>query len=282
MWPRTNVGYPGMRVKVFNHYEPIMGQMQSFEGGAEMVGLPPGRYTVQQSDPKTGMPSRIGAVDLTGGGMEMGAASGTAMASLKVTVHEQGGGKLNSPLFVVLQGDAATDAANGHTNEKGEATFERLPAGEYRVRVFGQSRAYPMVRVEVMGKATSRDKVAVANGESAELRAVVLGTPLGSVEEVAQRDGKGVAGAMIVLVPVDETDDAELFRRDQSDLDGTFTLPQVMPGRYIAVAIDDGWKLEWGKAAVLSKYLTKGVAVEVGAGGARTMTLPEALVVQGR
>ena len=277
-----NVGYPQLRVKVFDHYEPVMGQVQNFEGGAEMVGLPPGRYAVQQSDPKTGMALRTSAVDLTSGGMEMNATNGAAVASLKVTVEGEGGAKLGGQLFVVLQGGATADATNAQADDKGVATFERLAAGEYRIHVFGQNRGYPVLRVDVKGKGVSRHLLTVASGEAVEAKVVVAGGPLVSLEGVARRNGKGVAGAMIVLVPVDDTEDAELFRRDQSDLDGTFVLPEVLPGRYIAVAIEDGWRLEWGKAAVLGKYLVKGVAVEVGAGGARTLKLPEPLVVQAR
>ena len=42
------------------------------------------------------------------------------------------------------------------------------------------------------------------------------------VSGVAQRAGKGAAGAMIVLVPKNPDANRDLFRRDQSDLDGTF------------------------------------------------------------
>jgi hypothetical protein len=37
----------------------------------------------------------------------------------------------------------------------------------------------------------------------------------------------------------------DLFRRDQSDLDGTFSLHGVIPGTYTVVAIDNGWDLDW-------------------------------------
>lgn len=49
------------------------------------------------------------------------------------------------------------------------------------------------------------------------------------VEGVAKRDGKGAPGAMIVMVPKDPEMNGELFRRDQSDLDGTFSLGPSFP-----------------------------------------------------
>jgi len=42
-----------------------------------------------------------------------------------------------------------------------------------------------------------------------------------NVEGTAKRAGTPFAGAMVVLVPEDPEDNADLFRRDQSDLDGT-------------------------------------------------------------
>ena len=75
------------------------------------------------------------------------------------------------------------------------------------------------------------------------------------MEGFAKKDGKPAAGVMIVLIPSDVNDNVELFRRDQSDLDGSFLLPNVIPGKYTAVPIENGWELEWGRPEVLSQYL---------------------------
>ena len=90
---------------------------------------------------------------------------------------------------------------------------------------------------------------------------------LGRVEGTAVRAGKPEGGAMVVLVPLDPVKDASLIRRDQSDSDGTFTLPSVLPGRYTVVAIANGWDLEWMSPAVLKPYLKDGETVNVTAGG---------------
>jgi hypothetical protein len=47
-----------------------------------------------------------------------------------------------------------------------------------------------------------------------------------------------------------------LFRRDQSDTDGTFSLRDVLPGRYKIVAIENGWDLEWGNTEILKTHLS--------------------------
>jgi hypothetical protein len=72
---------------------------------------------------------------------------------------------------------------------------------------------------------------------------------------------------MIVLVPADAADNQVLFRRDQSDSDGTFTLANVVPGRYTVLAINNGWELEWAKPEVLKKFMALGEGVIVEARG---------------
>ncbi|MGC2659950.1 MAG: carboxypeptidase-like regulatory domain-containing protein, partial [Bryobacteraceae bacterium] len=67
--------------------------------------------------------------------------------------------------------------------------------------------------------------------------------------------------AMILLLPADGNPD--LIRRDQSDSDGTFTLPDVLPGRYTLVAIDNGHDLAYQDRAVMEKYLAQGQTVEI-------------------
>ena len=77
----------------------------------------------------------------------------------------------------------------------------------------------------------------------------------------------------MLLVPEDGTRDKQRYRRDESDSDGTFTLRQVIPGRYIAVAILNGWSLEWGDPAVLNPYLEKGEKITVTTEKAPNLTL---------
>ena len=87
---------------------------------------------------------------------------------------------------------------------------------------------------------------------------------------------------MVVLVPSDPETKDEQFRRDQSDSDGSFSLPNVIPGQYTIVAIADGWDLDWSKPGVIAHYLPKGHKVTVAAAAHTTVDLPEPLEVQPR
>src|SRR2546430_16081729 len=73
----------------------------------------------------------------------------------------------------------------------------------------------------------------------------------GHITGTALKKDKPVSGVMIVLAPLDLRSNPGLFRRDQSDSDGTFSLNAVVPGRYTLMAIEDGWDLEWDEPDVL-------------------------------
>ncbi len=83
------------------------------------------------------------------------------------------------------------------------------------------------------------------------------------VEGFARKGEKGVAGAMVLLVPKDPAAFPDLVRRDQSDSDGSFSIRDAAPGEYVAVAIEDGWDLDWARPEVMRRYLPGGVAVTV-------------------
>lgn len=88
---------------------------------------------------------------------------------------------------------------------------------------------------------------------TAELVESVVG-----IEGVVEKKGKAIAGVMVALVPNDPEANVELFRRDQSDFDGTFSLRGVIPGTYTIVAVEDAWGFDWLKAGVLARYVRKG------------------------
>jgi hypothetical protein len=87
---------------------------------------------------------------------------------------------------------------------------------------------------------------------------------------------------MVVLVPNNPDMNRDLFRRDQSDLDGTFSLRDVVPGNYTILAIENGWDLDWSQPGVISAYLKRGRTIEVGSQPGSTMRLPEAVEVVSR
>ena len=132
----------------------------------------------------------------------------------------------------------------------------------------GSQRAKPGALLHVTGE-----------GQTATL---TLGTGSVGMTGYVRQQGKGVSGAMVVLVPAAGDHSIDLYRRDQSDLDGSFRFSTVVPGDYLLLAIHDGWSLEWGKPEALAPYLLKAVPVTVPTGGHGVMKMDEAASVQAR
>ena len=92
---------------------------------------------------------------------------------------------------------------------------------------------------------------------------VTLSGAVTRVEGFARKNGNGFAGAMIVLLPNNRALWKALTRRDQSDSDGSFALPDVAPGNYTAIAIEDGWALDWSSPDAMARYLREGTSVTI-------------------
>jgi hypothetical protein len=90
--------------------------------------------------------------------------------------------------------------ARGAMSPTREVTFADVVPGNYEVLAGSESRAYSVVSIIVNGSRVSGHSFTVPAGTTLALSlSVVRGTA--DVSGVAQQDGKGAAGAMIVLVP---------------------------------------------------------------------------------
>jgi hypothetical protein len=164
---------------------------------------------------------------------------------------------------------------------KGEAELAQIAAGRYDVLVWGENKPYSIAHISAEGAEVSGHSLTIAAGSSPSVSLTVVGGSL-NVEGTAKRAGKPFAGAMVVLVPKNPEGNRGLFRRDQSDLDGTFNLQNVVPGSYTVLAIENGWDLDWSQAGVIAAYVNRGRPIEVGNHFGRTMKLPEAVEVQSK
>jgi hypothetical protein len=285
----TLKGAPGsilstLQTPVFDGMEQVPAQVQqTTDGGSEVVGLAPGQYQFATMDGTAGggpqVGSQIGEVDLTQGPMEVDAQRSVSEGSILLNLVMENGAKLPAQSTVLLRGTRPGIDERQMVDEDGTVTFRGVPPDDYHFLIFGDNRIWQTIRLEEGGKSLSQDHRLLAAGESVSLKLVVAGSAK-LVEGLAVRDGKPMAGAMIVLVPVDAIQNIDLFRRDQSDLDGTFALPDVAAGRYILVAIENGWTLEWGRPEVLAPFLAKGMPVEVPSIQRETLELTSPVTVQ--
>jgi hypothetical protein len=247
-------------------------------GVYELSGIAAGRYTVRMPE-ANGHTNEPIEVNLNGGG-ELDVSSGKATSQIKATTQLAGAGSLPEDLQIVLRSSKGR-RIQVRVDAKGDANFPDVIAGKYDVLAGSATQRFSVVRIAIETGTTSGHTVTVPAGVSLTL-ALSIAEGSVSVEGFAKRDGKPVGGAMIVLVPKIAEGDYDSFRRDESDLDGSFSLHDVVPGSYTVIAIENGWDLEWAKPAVVAQYLKHGRTLEVGNGSTTTIRIAEAVEVQAR
>jgi Carboxypeptidase regulatory-like domain len=204
------------------------GNVQNVSPGVyEMTGLAAGRYVVRMPGSANDMKEPT-EIDLTGDGQELDAPSSSPASSVKATMQLLGGAPLPPQLSVELSSAKGKIPMTAEVDAKGEVTFQNVIPGGYNVLAGTPTNAYAVVRIASQGSDTAGRALNVPTGSSLTISLWLIEGAV-TVEGFADRSGKPVAGAMVVLVPNDPESNHDLFRRDQSDLDGSFSLQRVFP-----------------------------------------------------
>jgi Carboxypeptidase regulatory-like domain len=244
-------------------------------GEFDVSGLAPGLYQVRLGG--GGRESQSTIVRVSNGQVQtvdMGAASNEA----KVTVHVEGlrDSDARSVQVNLTDPDSGRDViglgppprlmnANFQRRENGTDRVIEVPPGQYEIALQGRPNVY-LTGVSAKGAEAVGRLVTVPPGDStltvhaADGRATVTG--------VVKSEGKALVGAAVLLVPTTVGDPASIrtVRQDQSNTDGSFDLPEVIPGQYILIAIDRGWNVNWNDPSTLQHYLMQGVPMELTSG----------------
>lgn len=159
--------------------------------------------------------------------------------------------------------------------------IRNVPAGVYRLQIGGSGKRLHVSKMIANGAQVDHRQITI--GSNPVTLAATLYPNIGlAISGFARRDSDAVPGAMIVLVPDDPAHNQDLFRRQQSDSDGSFTVKDVEPGKYTVVAIQDGWTLDWAQAETIHRYLPQGQPVVVTAQSPQTTQLQGAVAVQAK
>ena len=276
---------PEFQARTFDAMEQGISGSQAWTwpepGVVEMAGIAPGRYVVRIPDSSTGEISREAEVELTQSGQDMSEWKGEPLGTVKLTVKMANNEAVPAQTGVGLQDEENRTTAYSQVSDRGEAKFENLAAGKYGIRVFAQNKAYAVLRMSSGDAQAAGTRISLKAGESQEW-SVWLAAGRANVEGFVKREGKPAAGVMVVLIPKDPEAHQDLFRRDESDLDGSFVLRDVVPGAYTVAAIEDGWGFDWSKPALLSRYAQHGLAITIGELMQGVVKLPEPVEVQAR
>jgi len=249
------------------------------DGGVvgDYSGIAPGHYTLNQYG-QPGDANRSASVDLTMNQTVDFSSASAGGADVSGKIAMASGDKLPSRIRLSLVPvDGSPSREGGSVSDDGSFDLRSVSPGRYDVQVGSPGASVSILQMMATGAEVQGNRITVAG--QAVLLAATLARGATTVSGYAQQNGKPLGGAMIVLVPRDPAL-RDLYRRDQSNTDGSFTLSRVVPGGYRLVAIEDGWTLEWGRPEVMAPYLARGIRVEVT--GQRELAMPEAVQVQTR
>jgi protocatechuate 3,4-dioxygenase beta subunit len=256
------------------------GVMQQVSPGVwEITGVAPGRYSVRMPGAARG--DQGNEIALTNNGQELDVPSTRAGSDVKATVQVVGDAKLAPHLGIALQNSKMRVFARQEADAKGEVEFQDIAPGKYEVLAFAPQGEFSVVRIASQGREASGHALDVEAGASITVSLLLAGGAV-NVEGFAKRGGKGAPGAMVVWVPKDPESHRDLFRRDQSDQDGSFSLRSVIPGSYTIVAIENGWDLDWSRPGVIGHYAKHGQTVTVAERMHSAVHVPDPVEVQPR
>lgn len=256
---------PLLQKHVFDSVEYVQndGMRSVAPGMYEITGVPAGRYTVRVKNSNSGQLEQSADVDLVRDGQELNDSEGETLVSLKLSLKMLGEETLPKQYAVGLQDSKRRIVAFKRGNSSGQFNFEDLAPGRYAILIGSSLKPYAVARTTSQAGDSPGHDVNVTAGAAVELTAT-LSSGIVSIEGVVHKKEKPVAGVMVALVPADPVRHIELFRRDQSDSDGTFVLRGVIPGSYTIVAVEDAWGLEWLQPSVLARYVQQGQNLTVG------------------
>ncbi len=237
---------------------------------SEIRGLAPGTYLVSRFIEQPGSASSSGTALVSVNGDTPLSASSFQKTEINGRLVVEGG-KTPAGLMLLLSEPETNENSICQVQRDGIFHCNRggpggdFSPGKYQLHLLNTGSLY-IKSIAAQGAAYTDGLLHVSHGASVQL-AITAAPGLTKLDGIALRNGKPYPAAMVLLIP-QPVNQGNGIPRDQSDSDGTFTLPEVHPGRYFLLAIDHGRDLEYHNPKVLAPYLAHAETVEVPANGA--------------
>jgi hypothetical protein len=246
----------GLRINTGSQREVPVGD------SLEIRNVAPGRYVLDIQSYDASQETRSRVLDLMAD-TEVDPDRGATVPSIAGTVRMEGDPNVQTRAIVRLWNSRTNEGVEAQVGQKGKMVFDSDWITPGRYSVFAQSGQYSTIAIlNAIGARVEGQTIEIAAGRRVQLD-IVMAQNLSKIEGVAQKEGKPFPGAMVLLVPENPEVNLPKFRRDESDGDGTFSLLDVLPGRYKVMAVEDGWDWEWGNAALLKKRLERAQEIVV-------------------
>jgi hypothetical protein len=270
---RGNSYYPTVeRVGPSSGMGVIPAPITNTQGQIDVGGLAPGLYRIRLQSGN--QEPRVALVQVTESGARTVDFNETSDEAT-ITIHFDGAADDENGLQVsfidtdsgqpVAQLNSRFGGGPGRGRQQQEQTHERvmqLPPGRYEVVLRGRPDLYLTGMSAKSAEVTGR-VIKVHGGNASLTLHVARGRA--SVNGVVSSEGAPLVGAMVLLVPagLDDPSSVTEVARDQTNTDGGFDLPELIPGQYILLAINNGWQINWKDPSTLNRYLIHGVPLDL-------------------
>jgi 5-hydroxyisourate hydrolase-like protein (transthyretin family) len=259
-------GSAAVQQRVFDRaLVPIQARMQPGpQGTLKLAGIPPGQIVINvRTHAGKEWKNQTRELDLSTDGEIDASENSSGAVYIRGTVQNPQRSTFPPGTYIRFFSRESNEVFGGpvSTTGKFEITQSLSSTSNFGIAII-HPRSSIVEKISAMGASVVGRTVTLPRSGIVDLN-VSLSQGTGRIDGTVLRDGKGLSQAMVVLVPQSLEGNVDLFRRDQSDSDGTFSLYQVLPGRYTVVAIENGWDLDWQNLAVLRPYLEHGEPIEV-------------------
>ena len=241
-------------------------------GEFEVTGIPPGEVIFTIGAPgnqPNGMMRTFNATVVGGDTLDLAAAPPMVNVSGRVLPKPADADIEQFELTLVDDDDRS---ASSKLRKDATFSFTPVQAGTYKPYLRSPRGRHFIQQLSASGAKVHGTEVTFDGTHDAQLT-ITLVPGVGQITGVAQLDGKPKAGALVLLVPQSHDGFDDALRIDQSDSDGTFSLRNILPGKYWLMAIQDGWDLEWANPVVLQPFNAGAQVMQIAPDETKKMTV---------
>jgi Carboxypeptidase regulatory-like domain len=236
-----------------------------------VTGVFPGHYMLR-------VEGRNGYTDSARTAIDVGASDVTVELAMQPATRVHGSVVFKDParrprraVTVRLIDESTNGARAAAMSASGEFSIENLAPGKRRVQIVNADGFF-VAGVAAEGATVNGPMIDVAPGSDIKLT-ITATDDVGTLKGFVRNGDRPLAGVLVVLAPVKESNDPGDYRGFETDSDGSFDYLNVRAGDYILFATER-LDLEYARAEAVRPYLRSGKRVTIAAHGSLTEDAP--------